>query len=130
MRATLATLVTILADAAMDAVVACSAAFRRRWEEISGQKVALIVGTQTVDVPALAFEADAAPYPQKLVFETEIDLETGGDAHIAGHGVSSQKASHRVKVKVEFEFGALPEGAALTREAVNRILGADLDKIS
>lgn len=129
-RPNLSLLVGIFADAAMSAISSAADAFAKRWQAVSNDQVEVILGGTTVQIPQIATEPDAFPYPKRLEFNTKIKCELDAkDVEIVSNGAVFRALAQDIDVKIVFSFGAVPEGYALMKEKANAQISNNLDQI-
>ena len=130
-RPNLSLLVQIFADAAMAAIAASADAFAHRWKVVSGKRVEIVLGNTSVEIPQIATEPDAFPYPKRLKFQTKIKCEVDDtDMEIVSNGAVFRALAQDIDVQIVFSFGAVPEGYALMKEKANAQISNNLDQIS
>ena len=129
-RPNLSLLVQIFADAAMSAIASAADAFAQRWAVVSDRNVEIVLGGTSVEIPQIATEPDAFPYPKRLEFSTKIKCEVDDeDVEIVSNGAVFRALAQDIDVKIVFSFGAVPEGYALMKEKANARISNNLDKL-
>lgn len=129
-RPNLSMLVQIFADAAMSAISSAADAFAQRWQVVSDKRVEIIVGQTSVEIPQIATEPDAFPYPKRLKFATKIKCEVDdSDMEIVSNGAVFRALAQDIDVEIIFTFGSVPEGYALMKEKANAQISNNLDQI-
>ena len=111
----LADLLGLWSKAVDESIESAQKTYQDRWIRAQAKKVNVQVGSTNIEVPAIALQPDAYPYPERFEFETELELK---DA----------ESLQKIKVKGIYSVGAIPEGYALERERRNTLLSIKLEQ--